>query len=91
MIVKIARHCAARTPKLRSQAETLQHDLHKAMRSFGRQCRGHGKVFVKLVRHTERHLLELGQSIEVWSQQAKEQLAHAPHSPSMSGTPKPIM
>lgn len=77
MIVKIARHCAGCPSKLRSQAETLQHDLQKAMRSFGRQCRGHGKVFVKLVRHTERHLLELGQSIEGWSQQAKELLAPA--------------
>ncbi len=79
MIVKIARHCAARTAKLRSQAENLQQDLQKAMRSFGRQCRGQGQVFVKLVRQTERHLLELGQSIEVWSQQAKELLAPDSH------------
>ena len=40
------------------------------MRRFGRQCRGQGKVFVKLVRETERHLLELGDSIESWTQQA---------------------
>ena len=33
------------------------------MRSFGRQCRGQGRVFVKLVRQTERQLLELGQPI----------------------------
>lgn len=79
MIVKIARHGGARTHKLRSQAETLQQDLQKAMRSFGRQCRGQGQVFVKLVRQTERHLLELGQSIEVWSQQAKELLGQASH------------
>ncbi len=79
MIVKIARHCGARLPKLRAPAETLQHDLQKAMRSFGRQCRGQGKVFVKLVRQTERHLLELGQPMEVWSQQAKELLGRASH------------
>ena len=41
------------------------------MRRFGRQCRGQGKVFVKLVRETERHLLELGDSIESWTQQAR--------------------
>ena len=44
------------------------------MRGFGRQCRGQGKVFVKLVRQTERKLLELGDSIELWSQKAKELL-----------------
>ena len=41
------------------------------MRSFGRQCRGQGKVFVKLVRQTERHLLDLDESIETWTQEAK--------------------
>jgi len=41
------------------------------MRSFGRQCRGQGKVFVKLVRQTEQRLLDLGESIETWTQQAK--------------------
>ena len=79
MIVTIARQCAARTTQLSAQAENLQQDLQKVMRGFGRQCRGQGKVFVKLVRHTERALLELGQSIEVWSQHAKEQLDQAPH------------
>lgn len=44
------------------------------MRSFGRQCRGQGKVFVQLVRQTERRLLELGDSIETWTQQAKDLL-----------------
>jgi hypothetical protein len=33
------------------------------MRRFGRQCRGMSKVFVRLVRQTERHLLELGQQV----------------------------
>ncbi len=49
------------------------------MRSFGRQCRGQGKVFVKLVRQTERKLLELGDSIELWSQKAKELLCQDTH------------
>ena len=44
------------------------------MRGFGRQCRGQGKVFVRLVRQTERHLLDLGESIETWTQEAKELL-----------------
>ena len=44
------------------------------MRSFGRQCRGQGKVFVKLVRQTEQRLLDLNESIETWTQEAKDLL-----------------
>jgi hypothetical protein len=44
------------------------------MRSFGRQCRGQGKVFVKRVRQTEQRLLDLDESIETWTQQAKDLL-----------------
>ena len=54
------------------QAQALSQALQKRMRSFGRQCRGQGKVFVKLVRETERHLLALGEPIETWSQQARD-------------------
>jgi hypothetical protein len=57
---------------LHHQAQELSQVLNKAMRSFGRQCRGQGKVFVKLVRETERHLLELGNPIESWIHQARE-------------------
>ncbi len=48
------------------------------MRSFGRQCRGRGHVFVKLVRQTERQLLELGQPLPALGQQAQQVLAQAP-------------
>jgi hypothetical protein len=41
------------------------------MRGVGRQCRGQGKVFVKLVRQTEQHLLDLGCDIESWTQDAQ--------------------
>ena len=58
------------------QAQELSQALQKIMRSFGRQCRGQGKVFVKLVRETERHLLALGNPIETWSQYARECLHH---------------
>jgi hypothetical protein len=44
------------------------------MRGFGRSCRGHGHVFVKLVRHTEQRLLELGEPISTFGQQAQERL-----------------
>ncbi len=44
------------------------------MRSFGRQCRGQGRVFVKLVRQTERQLLDLGQPIPTLGQQAQQLL-----------------
>ena len=44
------------------------------MRSFGRSCRGQGRVFVKLVRHTEQQLLDLGEDIPLLGQQAQEYL-----------------
>ncbi len=49
------------------------------MRSFGRQCRGQGKVFVTLVRQTEKQLLELGGALTTWTQEAKALLEQAPH------------
>jgi hypothetical protein len=45
------------------------------MRSFGRRCRGQGHVFVKLVRHTERQLLTLGEPITHFAHKAQERLA----------------
>ncbi len=47
------------------------------MRCFGRQCRGQGHVFVKLVRHTEQKLLELGEPITALGQHAQQLLAQA--------------
>jgi len=47
------------------------------MRCFGRQCRGQGQVFVKLVRHTEQKLLRLGEPIAALGQQAQYLLAQA--------------
>ena len=47
------------------------------MRGFGRQCRGQGKVFVKLVRHTEQKLLEIGEPIAALGRQAQQLLAQA--------------
>jgi hypothetical protein len=44
------------------------------MRSFGRQCRGQGKVFVKVVRETERHLFTLGAPLEAWTAPARADL-----------------
>ena len=49
------------------------------MRGFGRQCRGQGKVFVKLVRQTETQLLALGSSIAALGQEAHQALQEAPH------------
>jgi hypothetical protein len=46
------------------------------MRAFGRSCRGQSRVFVKLVRHTEHQLLELGEPITTFAQKAKEHLEH---------------
>ena len=44
------------------------------MRSFGRSCRGQGKVFVKLVRQTEQQLLDVGENISTLAQQAQASL-----------------
>ena len=47
------------------------------MRRFGRQCRGQGQVFVKLVRQTEQQLLSLGEPIKALAQQAQQVLEQA--------------
>jgi hypothetical protein len=49
------------------------------MRGFGRQCRGQAKVFVKLVRHTETQLLEVGSTIAQLAQEAQQTLCKATH------------
>jgi hypothetical protein len=46
------------------------------MRGFGRQCRGQGRVFVTLVRQTERQLLALGQPLHALGLQAQQLLDH---------------
>jgi hypothetical protein len=48
------------------------------MRRFGRQCRGQGKVFVKLVRQTETHLLTTGAPVVTLAQTAQAQVQTAP-------------
>jgi hypothetical protein len=48
------------------------------MRRFGRQCRGMGKVFVTLVRQTERPLLEMGEPVLTLARAAQECLHGAP-------------
>jgi len=49
------------------------------MRRFGRQCRGQGNVFVKLGRHTDTPLLEVGSAIATLAQEARHHLQQAPH------------
>jgi hypothetical protein len=44
------------------------------MHRFGRQCRGQGKVFVTLVRQTEKQLLDLGQQVLPLTRAAQEHL-----------------
>jgi hypothetical protein len=74
LIERIGKPYAKTTTTLSTQARELHHSLQKVMRRFGRQCRGQGKVFVNLVRQTKQHLLALGESIETWTQQAKDLL-----------------
>jgi hypothetical protein len=77
MIARIAQRCSRRTTQVQRQAHSLQQEITKVMRGFGRQCRRHGHVFVKLVRHTEQQLLELGQPITALGQQAQQLLTQA--------------
>jgi hypothetical protein len=49
------------------------------MRRFGRQCRGMGKVFVTLVRQTERHLLEMGAQVLPLARAAQAHLHGTTH------------
>ena len=72
----MAQRCSRRASRLRGQAQNLQQELQKVMRGFGRQCRGQGRVFVTLVRQTERQLLALGQPIHALGQQAQQLLDH---------------
>ena len=55
----------------------------KGHAEFGRQCRGQGRVFVKLVRQTERQLLELGQPIPVLGRQAQQLLEETETLPAV--------
>jgi hypothetical protein len=77
MIARIAQRCSRRTTQVQRQAHSLQQEITKVMRGFGRQCRGHGHVLVRLVRHTEQQLLELGQPIPALGQQAQQLLTQA--------------
>ena len=49
------------------------------MRRFGRQCRGMGNVFVRLVRQTETQLLEMGQPVLALARAAQNSLHGAIH------------
>lgn len=69
MIDRIAEVVPLPNRVLRIQGRVVGSGLKKAMHRFGRQCRGKGKVFVKIVRQTESHLLTLGKPIAQWGQQ----------------------
>lgn len=47
------------------------------MRCFGRQCRGQRRVFLKLVRQTERQLLDVGEPTAALAQHASDLLQQA--------------
>jgi hypothetical protein len=49
------------------------------MRRFGRPCRGQGKVFVTLVRQTEKQLLECGSPLVAIAQRAQQALQDTGH------------
>ena len=71
--------CAATGTALKAHARQLQHDLQKVMRRFGRQCRGKGKVFVTLVRQTEKQLLATGHQVVPLAQAAQARVQSAAH------------
>jgi len=61
VVEKIALHL--HRPSLQQDAQKVQQQLKKVMRTFGRQCRGQQRLLVQWVRQTERQLLEVGQSV----------------------------
>lgn len=77
MIDRITQALPSQTRVLQAQSKVLGGGLKKAMRGFGRQCRGKGKVFVKLVRQTETRLLTLGKPLAKWAERAQEHLEMA--------------
>ena len=74
LMARIPQRCGRHATKLTHQAQHLHQELTKVMRGFGRQCRGQGHVFVKLVRQTEQKLLALGEPITALGQQAQQLL-----------------
>jgi hypothetical protein len=54
---------AAGTTALPAHVGSLQHDLQRIRRRFGRPCRGQGNGLVKLVRQTAQHLLAAGRQL----------------------------
>lgn len=70
MIDHITEAVPKSTAVLQAQSRVLGSGLKKAMHRFGRQCRGKSKVFVKVVRQTESHLLTLGNPLAQWGQRA---------------------
>jgi hypothetical protein len=73
-MVRITESCSRRRTAVQTQAQDLKQNLSKVMRSFGRSCRGQGKVFVKLVRQTEQQLLDVGETISTLAQQVQASL-----------------
>ena len=64
--------CTTQGTALKAQAQQLHQELAKIMRRFGRQCRGKGKVFVRLVRQTETQLLTTGEPVVALARTAQE-------------------
>ena len=85
MVEQIAQKSAQGKTALRVQAIALQGDLSKVMRCFGRQCRGQRRVFLKLVRQTERQLLEVGEPVMALAQGANDLLQQASELSSSQG------
>src|SRR5215813_13482739 len=56
-VLQLVVPCIIRATRLQRPAQALQPTLHKILHCFGRQCRGQGKIFVKLVRQTETQRL----------------------------------
>jgi hypothetical protein len=67
-VAHIAPQGLAQATALKSHAQSLHQDLKQIMRRFGRQCRGQGKVLLRLVRETEARLLDIGQPVFAMAQ-----------------------
>ena len=64
---------------MKTQAQAQLQALAKLRRRFGRQGRGQGKVFVRLVRQTATQLLTTGAAVAAGARTAQAHVHTAPH------------
>ena len=73
-------------PRLQQEAQQLHGQLQGVMRTFGRTCRGQQKVYVALVRKTEKQLLAIGRRVRPMAREGLHTLGQAGRLPQRQRT-----